>query len=444
MERKITHVLQQWAAGTLPGSPRNGHMPLVLTGARQVGKTYAALEFGKTHFANTVYVNVDGSRQIEQIFARDFDPTRIIKDLAAWSGQTILEDQTLIILDEIQANERAIAALKYFTETNSPYRIIATGSLLGVSINRHKESFPVGKIHLQPMHPMDFEEFLWALGRRDLADDIRQASLERTSFPLHDTALDLHRRYLAVGGMPQAVAEFQARSDDNYVRAVQQNLDMTFVADMAKYTNPTEAARIMAAWSAVPAQLASDQRRFRYKTIRPGARAKDYATALDWLAASALVNRCHRVTTGRLPLAAHSEPDIFKLYLVDTGLLGAKLDIPPTVIANTPARLSGFAGAFTENHLAQALTAANIPLYYWESPGQAEIDFVTQNATGDIIPIEVKASHNVRSKSLTRFRELYHPPAAIRLSTRPIAQSGDLLSLPHYAAFTLPAELGRQ
>jgi predicted AAA+ superfamily ATPase len=416
-------------------------MPLILTGARQVGKTYAALEFGRARFANTVYINVDGSAAVEAIFARDFDPRRIIRELAVLTEQTILEEETLVILDEIQASERVIASLKHFAEERLPYRIIGTGSLLGVAINRQRESFPVGKVHLVDMHPMDFEEFLWALGRRDLADEIRQAVQDRAPLSLHETALALHRLYLSVGGMPQAVAEHITHHDANYVRAVQRNLDATFIADMAKYATPAESARIIAAWSAVPAQLARENHRFQYKTIRSGARAKDYDTALDWLSASALVNRCLRVDAGRLPLAGHADPSAFKLYLLDTGLLCAKLDIPPAVLANAPEKLSGFSGAFTENHTAQTLISQGITLYYWESSGSAEIDFVVQNGDGDVIPIEVKASTNVRSKSLARFRELYRPPYAIRISARGIGEEGGIVSLPHYAAFTLGNKL---
>ena len=307
MERKIVTELLNWK-----NNPEKH--PLLLQGARQVGKTYILLSFGKEHYKNVVYFSLEESRDTRNIFERDLNPERIIKELAAQCGQSILPGDTLIIFDEIQACERALTSLKYFSERAPQYHIIAAGSLLGVAVKREYFSFPVGKVDMLHLYPMDFDEFLWAIEEEKLHDLIREAYNGFTPLSLHDTAMDLYRTYLVVGGMPRAVHEYAQKRDFDFVAAVQRTLNDSYIADMAKYASPIETTRNMAVWDSVPAQLAKENRKFQYKIIRSGARSKDYETAMDWLRAAGMINKCVNITEGKLPLKAYEQPDVFKIY----------------------------------------------------------------------------------------------------------------------------------
>jgi len=430
MERKIDRRLHKWK-----DSPQR--MPLLIHGARQVGKTYTALTFGKTHYRNVAYFNMEDSNEIRSVFERDLKPERIIRELTALCGHSIFKGDTLIIFDEIQANERALHSLKYFCEDAPSYHIIATGSLLGVAVNRERYSFPVGKVDIVNLHPLDFEEFLWAVGRLDLCSLIREAYASFTQFSLHSTALDLYKTYLVVGGMPRAVHEYVNTQDFDFVRAVQKNLNDAYIADMAKYASTQETARIMAAWSSVPAQLAKDNRKFQYRVIRAGARAKDYETALDWLQAAGVIHKCVRISEGKMPLAAYADSSAFKVYMMDTGLLCSKFDIPSHAVIDTPPSFDGFKGALAENYVMQALVAGGILPYYWSSEGKAELDFVVQDRQGNIIPVEVKSSDNVRAKSLNSYMSRYRPPYALRVSAKNFGYENGIKSVPLYAIFCL-------
>lgn len=428
MERKIVHNLIKWKNG-----PRR--MPLLLYGARQVGKTYSALTFGKAHYKNTAYFNMEDSMEMAAVFERDLKPHRIIRELSAKSGQTIFQGDTLIILDEIQACERALTSLKYFCEDAPGYHIIAAGSLLRVAVNREKYSFPVGKVEMLTLHPLDFEEFLWATGNRTLSDLIRQSFAALVPLSLHETALDLYKTFLVVGGMPRAVGEYIASQDFDFVLATQKALNDAYIADMAKYASAQETARIMGAWGSVPAQLAKENRKFQYKVVKSGARASEYETSLHWLQAAGIINKCVRVSEGRLPFSAYADNSSFKVYVMDTGLLCSKFGIAASVIVNTPHSFDGFKGALAENYVAQALVANGIIPYYWSSAGKAELDFVYQDKQGNIIPLEVKSSGNVRAKSLQHYCTRYNPPWSLRVSTRNFGHANNIKSVPLYALF---------
>lgn len=412
-------------------------MPLLLYGARQVGKTYTALTFGKEHYRNTVYFNLEDSRETAAVFERDLDPRRIVKELSARSGQSIFEGETLLILDEIQSCERALTSLKYFCENAPGYHVIAAGSLLGVALNRERYSFPVGKVDMLNLYPLDFEEFLWATGNRPLCDLIREAYASFHPLSLHETALELYRAYLAVGGMPRAVLEYVEKQDFNFVLAAQKSLNDAYIADMAKYASPQETTRIMAAWGSVPAQLAKENQKFQYKVIRTGARAYEYETPLDWMGAAGIIHKCVRVREGKLPLSAYADNSSFKVYMVDTGLLCSKFGIPANAILHSPHSFDGFKGALAENYLMQALVTNGFSPYYWSSPGKAELDFVFQDREGNIIPLEAKSAGNVRAKSLGTFVSLYHPPYSIRVSARNFGFENNIKSIPLYAVFCL-------
>lgn len=430
MERKILKQLIAWKR-----NPKR--MPVLIYGARQVGKTYTALTFGKQYYKNTVYFNMEDSAEITAIFERDLNPERIVRELAVKSGQTIFKEDTLLIFDEIQSCERALTSLKYFCENAPEYHIIAAGSLLGVALNREKYSFPVGKVDMITLFPLDFEEFLWATDNRKICELIKECYTDYLPNPLHDTAMDLYKTYLVVGGMPRAVSEYADTKDFNFVTATQKGLNDAYIADMAKYATPHETTKIMAAWASIPAQLAKENRKFQYKIIKTGARAYEYETPLNWLKTAGIVNKCIRINEGKMPLSAYADNDSFKVYMVDTGLLCSKFDIAATVILNSPSNFDGFKGALAENYVMQALVANGIHPYYWNSQGKAELDFVFQDRLGNIIPLECKSADNVRAKSLKTFISLYKPAYSIRVSAKNFGYENGIKSIPLYAVFCL-------
>ncbi|MGL4946194.1 MAG: ATP-binding protein, partial [Cetobacterium sp.] len=327
MERKIKKALIAWRIS-------KNRKPLIIDGARQVGKTYIALSFGKEFYKNVVYFNFENSKELQKIFDKDLEPERIVKELSIFSGQTIFKNDTLIIFDEIQACERALTSLKYFCENEPQYNIIAAGSLLGVALNREKYSFPVGKVDMMKMFPLDFEEFLWALDRKDLSNSIREHFKSNEMFNLHEIALEHYKKYLVVGGMPRVILDYLETEDFNFVLASQKTMNDSYIADMAKYATPMETIKILNAFNTIPSQLAKENKKFQYKLIKSGARAHEYEVPIEWLISSGIVNRCIKVNEGKLPLRAYSEPSSFKLYLGDSGLLCSKLEIPANLIIN--------------------------------------------------------------------------------------------------------------
>ncbi|MGL5576797.1 MAG: ATP-binding protein [Sarcina sp.] len=430
MERKIIKSLIEW-------KNNKNRKPLILQGARQVGKTYSTLTFGKKHYKNVVYFNFENNRDLIDIFERDLDTTRIVKNLSIISGQSIYEEETLIFFDEIQACERALTSLKYFNENANGYHIIAAGSLLGVAVNREKYSFPVGKVDLKTMYPLDFEEYLMALGENDLIDLIRESFENDEPFSLHNRAMDLYKTYLIVGGMPAVVKEYVEQKDFDFVFANQKNINDSYIADMAKYATPHETTKIMAAFNSIPAQLAKENKKFQYKIIKSGARAHEYETPIEWLKSSGVVLKCFKCNEGKLPLTAYTDFDSFKVYMTDTGLLCSKFGIPANIILAETKAFNEFKGALTENYVCFSLNASGHEAYYWESKGQAEVDFVIQDRMGKIIPIEVKAADNVRAKSLNQFIKKYNIDFAIRVSGKNFGFENGIKSVPLYAAFLI-------
>lgn len=430
MKRKITEKLAAW-------KNKKDRMPLILDGARQVGKTYSALEFGRSSYADTAYFNFENSPGLGKIFDGELEPEKIIRDLEIFSMQKISPENTLVVFDEIQSSERALTSLKYFCERAPQYHIIAAGSLLGVALNRSRYSFPVGKTERLAMHPMDFEEFLWALGLDGLAEAIRESFASSAPLATHERALEAMKKYIVTGGMPKAVAEYAEHKDFNYVTAVQKSLVNDYVADMAKYATPQDTARIIAAWNSVPAQLAKENHKFQYKLIKRGARSAEYETAITWLESSGIIHRCVRTAQGELPLSAYADDTAFKIYLADTGLLCSKFEIPPNVVIETPLAFNQFKGALAENCAMQALAANGVRPYYWTHDNRYEVDFVFQNARGDVIPLEVKSSEHTTSKSLSVYTARYKPPYALRASQKNFGFENGIRSIPLYALFCL-------
>ncbi|HCX61698.1 MAG TPA: ATPase, partial [Clostridiales bacterium] len=302
---------------------------------------------------------------------------------------------------------------------------------------RERFSFPVGKVDMLHLYPMDFEEFLWAIGQKELCNLISESYESFSPMTLHDTAMDLYRTYLVVGGMPRVVQEYAYKQDFDFVAATQRTLNDSYIADMAKYATPQETTRIMAAWASVPAQFSKENHKFQYKTIKSGARANEYEVALDWLKAAGMINKCINITEGKLPLSAYAQNGIFKVYMVDTGLLCSKLDITANVVLHTPHSFDGFKGALAENYIMQSLVVNGIKPYYWSSAGKAEVDFVFQDKEGNIIPLEVKSSDNVRSKSLRNYQNIYKPTYSLRISAKNFGFENGIKSIPLYAIYNL-------
>lgn len=430
MERNALGDLEAWRR-----DPRR--KPLLMYGARQVGKTYLLKEFGARNFEEVAYFDLEKQADARAAFQGNLAPETIVSNLSQVSGRSIDVSRTLIVFDEVQASNRALASLKYFYEDMPEACVVAAGSLLGVAVNREGYSAPVGKVDTYTLHPMTFDEFLRAVGQGALVEGIRNGFERDEPYFLHERALDLYRTYVLVGGMPEAVLVYDETKDFNEVAAVQDNILDLYVADMAKYAQPFETPRIVEVWRSMPAQLAKENKKFQYKTVRSGGRASQYETALAWLETAGLVNRCVQIVSGQLPLSLHENRDAFKMYLADTGLLSARMQVRAAMLFDEEGRKELDAGALTENYVAQVLTSRGFDLLYWVSQGKAEVDFVIDVGMQKAVPIEVKSSRNVRSKSLSVYREKYEPPYAIRLSTRNFGFEGGVKSVPLYAAFCL-------
>lgn len=430
MKRKIMSWLLQWKESS-------NRKPLILQGARQVGKTYSVLTFGKKYYDSVAYFNFENNKELIKIFDRDLNPERIVRELSINCGKSIFKEKTLIFFDEIQACERALTSLKYFNEQCNEYHIIAAGSLLGVAINREQYSFPVGKVDIKTLYPLDFEEFLMAMKEEELIKLIKESFNNDMELSMHNKAMDLYRIYLVVGGMPAVVQEYIEKRDFDFVLATQKNINDSYIADMAKYATPYETTRIMAAFNSIPAQLAKENKKFQYKVIKSGARAHEYETPVEWLKSSGVILKCIKCNEGKLPLSAYSDFNSFKIYMTDTGLLCSKFGIPANAVISEGIIFNDFKGALTENYVCFALNANGHIPYYWESKGCAEVDFIIQDKEGNIIPIEVKAAEQVRAKSLQQYIKKYNPPYAIRVSAKNFGFENGIKSVPLYAVFLI-------
>ena len=436
MKRKITDKLTEW-------KNHKNRKPLILHGARQVGKTYIINEFGKEHYDDVLYVNFETNSRIASDFDSDISPNFIINRLEMFFGKKIEPTKTLIVFDEVQVCERALTSLKYFCEDAPEYHIIAAGSLLGVAINREKYSFPVGKVEMLTLYPMDFEEFLWANGREMLVDEIRKNFL--TNEPLdnfvHELALELYKTYLIIGGMPDAVKAYV--EDKRMIEAV--NVKMlilnTYIADMSKYTSSTEATKVMACYDSIPSQLAKDNKKFQYKVVQKGGKASLFGASLDWLSAAGIITICEKIEHGYMPPEVYKSLSSFKIYMNDVGLLTQKSGIVPhDILSESNNR---FMGAITENYVANALASNGFKLYYWESNSQAEIDFVIQNYD-KVIPIEVKSDIHIKSRSLSVYVQKYAPEYSIRISSKNFGFANGIKSVPLYAVFCIEQNEGEK
>ena len=431
MYRKIMRYLEAWK-----NSPHR--KPLILQGARQVGKTYAVLEFGRTHYDNVAYFNFETSPRLAQTFAEDISPDYLIPVLSHIAGQTIVRERTLIVLDEVQLCERALTSLKYFCEDAPEYHIIVAGSLLGVAVNREAFSFPVGKVDMKTMFPMDMEEFLLAVGEEALAQRIRACFDTDTPLPaaLHEAAMQRYRQYLTVGGMPECVLQYAQTQDQVLVRHTQDTILTGYLNDMSKYNTQNEIKKTRLVYDNVTVQLSKKNTRFQYKLSKKGARAAEFENALEWLCLSGVISRVYRAEQVKKPLENYRDIDAFKVYVSDLGLLCAKKNLAAADILYMSEELNDFKGGMAENYAQTQLIANGYQTYYWESDRGAEVDFVIQRE-GRLIPIEVKSADNTRAKSLKVYMDTFAPDYAIKLSARNFGFEDGKKTVPLYAAFCI-------
>ena len=431
MYRKIVNFLENWKE-----SPHR--KPLILQGARQVGKTYSILEFGRTHYENVAYFNFESNPKLNKTFEENISPDYLVPILSHISGQTIVREKTLIVFDEVQLCERALTSLKYFYEEEPDYHIIVAGSLLGVAVNRAKFSFPVGKVDMKTLYPMDMEEFMIAMGKTALAQQIKKSFATDTPLPsaLHDAAIMLYRQYLVVGGMPECVLQFTQTQNYTLIRHIQDTILTSYLNDMSKYNNLNEIKKTRLTYDNITVQLSKKHTRFQYKLLKKGGRASEFENAIEWLCLSGITSQVYRAEQIRKPLENYRDIDAFKIYVSDLGLLCAKKDMAANDVLYMVDEIDDFKGGMTENYVNVQLTINGYTTYYWESERGAEVDFVIQR-DGQLIPIEVKSADNTKAKSLNIYIKAYQPSYAIKLSTKNFGFENGKKTVPLYAAFCI-------
>ena len=405
--------------------------PLLIRGARQVGKTWLMKTFGKEEYAQCAYVNFEKNKRLQSIFEDDFDIERIITALQIESGITIQPENTLIIFDEIQEAEGALTSLKYFQENAPQYHVISAGSLLGVALNKHT-SFPVGKVNFMGLYPLSFPEFLDAMDEKPLLD-LLESNDWKLIKSFNTKYRELLKQYYYIGGMPEVVFSFKQEKNFNKVRILQKQILAAYGQDSSKHAPNEIVPRIRMLWNSIPAQLAKENKKFIYGAIRQGARAKDYELAMSWLIDCGLIHKINRVTKPGMPLKAYEDISAFKLFMVDMGLLGAMVDMDIKTLLEGNTVFEEFKGALSEQFvLQQLITNHDFSVYYWSAErAVAEIDFLIQYS-GKIIPIEVKAEENLQAKSLKLFSEKYKSKYAIRTSMSDYRKEEWMINLPLY------------
>lgn len=432
MYRKIYEYLKEWKKNKY-------RKPLILQGARQVGKTYSILSFAREEYENMVYLNFETDPRLIETFNENINPDYLIPILSRISNQTIVKEKTLIFFDEIQLCERALTSLKYFYEQAPEYHIIVAGSLLGVAVNREKFSFPVGKVDIKTLYPMDFEEFLLALDEDQLVEEIKKCYLEDKALPVffHNLAMEYYKKYLIVGGMPECIVKYRETKDLILVRHTQDMILLSYLNDMSKYNITNEIKRTRQVYDNITVQLSKENTKFQYKILKSGGRASEFENAIEWLTLSGIVNKIYSLDNIAKPLENYKNIENFKIYISDTGLLCAKKNIIAEDILYLFDELNDFKGGLTENYVNIHFNINEKEQYFWKAPkGTAEIDFIIMNGN-KIIPVEVKSSENTRSKSLKVYMEKYKPEYAIRISTKNFGFENGIKSVPLYAVFCI-------
>ena len=422
IERDILQQLVLW-------KEQNVRKPLIIQGARQTGKTWVMKTFGERNFAHTAYFSFERNEELFQLFDSTKDPKRLLGQLAAYTSAAIEPQKSLIIFDEIQECNKALNSLKYFCEELPEYVIIAAGSLLGVSMTKGN-GFPVGKVDFLPMHPLTFKEFL-AADAPELFDFMENFSdLGEIPLLIFNKLMESFRRYQVTGGMPEAATAILDNKGMEVVEDVLQNILNAYTLDFSKHAEKKDIPKIAEIWKSIPSQLSKENRKFLYKLVKPGARAREYEDALLWLQQAGLIHRIFAVTKPALPVSAYDDLTAFKIFLSDIGLLRKLAKLPPEIVLNSSPFYSEFKGAMTENYILQSLVKQfEVLPRYWTSEGKAEVDFILQNGL-EIIQIEAKSAHSIASKSLYVYNEKYNPDLRIRYSFNNLKKDGNLLNIP--------------
>jgi len=431
LKRKISQFLIEWKNNPY-------RKPLILQGARQVGKTYSILEFGRNNYENVAYFNFETNPSIGKTFEESLEPGYLIPILSRIVNQTIVREKTLIFFDEVQLCERAITSLKYFCENAPEYHVIVAGSLLGLAVGREKYSFPVGKVDMKTLYPMDFEEFLLALNEESLVTQIQNCYDNNTQMPhaVHEAAMNYYRQFLVVGGMPDCVDKFVETKDYVLIRHIQKTILASYLNDMSKYNRANEIKKTRLVYDNITVQLSKKNTRFQYKLIKKGGRASEFENAIEWLTLSGIATRIYQVEQAVKPLENYRNIDSFKTYVSDVGLLCAKKDVVAEDVLYLSEELNDFKGGMTENFVCCQLIANGYTCYYWLSLRGAEVDFIIQRA-GKIIPVEVKSAENTKAKSLSVYIETYKPEYSIKISGKNFGFENGIKTIPLYATFCL-------
>jgi len=429
MKRDITNKLAIWKNS-------NDRKPLILTGARQVGKTWALKEFGRQYYKNTAYIMFEKNENMKKLFEGSLSPKELLPFIQAEAGTPIDPKDTLIIFDEIQAVPNAITSLKFFNEEASEYSIIAAGSTLGVTLH-NGGSFPVGKVDFMTLYPMTFLEFLDASGEEQLVNLIKNIKSLSSINTFHEKLEKYLRQYFLVGGMPEVVNKYIETGSFENARIVQERLLDSYKQDFSKYATPLTAAKLQMLWQSIPAQITKENRKFIYGAVKNGARARDFEVTIEWLIDSSLVNKVNRVTLPKQPLKAYEDFGAFKLFLHDIGLLGAMTNVSSKAIVDDTTIYTEFKGALAEQFVCQELVASGEKIFYWSADdSRQEIDFLIENNDG-IIPIEVKSGKNLTSISFNKFIKINQSKYGYKVSNRPFVNNRKIINLPLYLTFTI-------
>ena len=431
MKRDIYQKLIEWKSS-------HRRKPLLLQGARQVGKTYILKEFGKNEYDFVAYFNFEEDPYIDDFFKQSLTPQKIIQNLSIYQKHAITPEKDLIVFDEIQSSNNALNALKYFNETANEYHIAAAGSLLGIKLSKPK-SFPVGKVNFLNLYPLSFLEFLDAVNRNELRQLIEETS-EFIPYPLpfHQELIDLLRIYYFIGGMPEAVQHFSEMNDLDGTREIQIEIIKSYILDFAKHAPSSEIPKLTLIWEAIPSQLGKENKKFVFSAIKKSARAREYENALQWLEDTGLIIRVNLINTSKIPLKAYSDRSAFKVYMLDVGLLGAVAKIPSTIITQGNQLFTEYKGALIENFVVQQYQShKESELFYWKSTGTAEVDFICEHQNR-VFPLEAKAGVNPYSKSLRFYDKKFSPDILCRTTLLNLKHDGKIQNYPLYAISLFP------
>lgn len=424
MERDIYTQLLSWKNA-------EGRKPLILQGARQVGKTYLLKKFGQQEYKKCIYLNFEEDPRLNTFFESSLKPSNLLEKISIHIGQEIEPNNTLLIFDEIQECPEALNSLKYFNEEAKEYHIAAAGSLLGVKL-AHTKGFPVGKVNFLDLFPLTFFEFLTAIGKTTLRKYLAELqTCEPIPDSFHEDLLDLLKKYFFIGGMPEVVAEYAKNMNLFSIRQIQKEILKAYDLDFAKHAPKDELMKISRIWESIPNQLAKENKKFVFSAVKQGARGREYESAIQWLAEAGLILKSYNISVPKLPLSGYIDSNAFKIFLLDVGLLSALSNIPEKSILEKNNLFSEFYGAFTENFIAQELTASQYALHYWTSSGIAEVDFIIEKDL-DVYPMEVKSGTSTRKKSLLVYDEKYSPKCLLRCSSMNLKKDGKVCNIPLY------------